>query len=457
MPAPEKLVPAPIVADLGRELFLREWLPHDPRSRGGDGLGPMFNDSSCVACHNLGGPGGGGPAGKNVDILSAADTAQAGMMGARSPDRAELTQIHPGLRASTSVVLHRYGTAPSYETWRLGLLASLVPSATGSDDPRGLGPADLARREIELGRIPTGRPVPQVGARRRGSGRTSAIAITRSQRNTPALFGAGPIDAIPDAVIEAVASVAPEGFPGAQGRVSRLENGAIGRFGWKAQTTSLRDFVLTACAVELGLDVADHAQAGDPLDPERTASGPDMNPEECDALVAFVSALPTPVESRSADLGAAAPGDAGKELFMSIGCAACHRPKLGDVAGIYSDLLLHDMGSETADTGRYSPFRPRSPGLLAEAPEGARSPMGPTQREWRTPPLWGVRDSAPYLHDGRAETLEQAIALHGGQGEGAMQRFFGLTGQGRGQILAFLKSLAAPVGPATAPIADVVD
>src|SRR4029077_1663319 len=56
---------------LGRELFLREWLPNDPRSHGGDGLGPVFNDSSCVACHNLGGPGGGGPASKNVDILSA--------------------------------------------------------------------------------------------------------------------------------------------------------------------------------------------------------------------------------------------------------------------------------------------------------------------------------------------------------------------------------------------------
>src|SRR5262249_54824392 len=56
---------------LGRELFLREWVPNDPRSHGGDGLGPVFNDSSCVACHNQGGPGGGGPASKNVDLLSA--------------------------------------------------------------------------------------------------------------------------------------------------------------------------------------------------------------------------------------------------------------------------------------------------------------------------------------------------------------------------------------------------
>ena len=44
----------------GRELFLREWIPRDPRCHGGDGLGPVFNDSSCVACHNQGGTGGGG-------------------------------------------------------------------------------------------------------------------------------------------------------------------------------------------------------------------------------------------------------------------------------------------------------------------------------------------------------------------------------------------------------------
>ncbi|HTI52008.1 MAG TPA: di-heme oxidoredictase family protein, partial [Planctomycetaceae bacterium] len=43
----------------GRELFLREWIANDPRSHGGDGLGPVFNDTSCVSCHNQGGVGGG--------------------------------------------------------------------------------------------------------------------------------------------------------------------------------------------------------------------------------------------------------------------------------------------------------------------------------------------------------------------------------------------------------------
>src|SRR2546421_1373832 len=56
----------------GKELFAREWIAGDSRSHGGDGLGPVFNDTSCVACHNQGGAGGGGPASKNVHILTTA-------------------------------------------------------------------------------------------------------------------------------------------------------------------------------------------------------------------------------------------------------------------------------------------------------------------------------------------------------------------------------------------------
>jgi hypothetical protein len=58
--------------------------------------------------------------------------------------------------------------------------------------------------------------------------------------------------------------------------------------------------------------------------------------------------------------------------------------------------------------------------------------------------LWGYRDSGPYLHDGRAEDLEEAIALHGGQAHGSTRRFFALSTEDRFQIEAFLKSLVAP-------------
>ena len=70
--------PAAVAADpparagrsLGRELFARTWLPDDPRCHGGDGLGPVYNATSCLDCHNQGGPGGGGPADRNVELAT---------------------------------------------------------------------------------------------------------------------------------------------------------------------------------------------------------------------------------------------------------------------------------------------------------------------------------------------------------------------------------------------------
>ena len=65
-------------------------------------------------------------------------------------------------------------------------------------------------------------------------------------------------------------------------------------------------------------------------------------------------------------------------------------------------------------------------------------------QEWRTPRLWGVRDSAPYMHDGRAKTLEQAIAMHGGEAHPAAIKFFRLSHADQTRVLSFLRTLVAP-------------
>jgi CxxC motif-containing protein (DUF1111 family) len=144
---------------------------------------------------------------------------------------------------------------------------------------------------------------------------------------------------------------------------------------------------------------------------------------------------------------------AGKALFARIGCTSCHAVKLGEVEGIYSDLLLHDMGPELADSGSYNggsedddsePLGPLAAATPGDSRQPLKAPRGASRQEWRTPPLWGLRDSGPYLHDGRAQTIEQAIALHGGQGAASAQRFFALSPRERARIVAFLKSLIAP-------------
>jgi CxxC motif-containing protein (DUF1111 family) len=187
-----------------------------------------------------------------------------------------------------------------------------------------------------------------------------------------------------------------------------------------------------------------------------------------------VRSIPKPIARASAIEAESKTIAAGKASFESIGCAACHTPKLGEVDGIYSDLLLHQMGPELGDVGAYEVFDPNSSepdfndsespgdavtpapgvvlvtpvavaGTMGTNPQAAKKPTGPANRfEWRTPPLWGVRDSGPYLHDGRAATLDQAIAFHNGEAAATAQRYFGLKPEERQQVQAFLKSLVAP-------------
>jgi CxxC motif-containing protein (DUF1111 family) len=402
---------APGSATRGEALFRREWEPDDRRAHGGDGLGPVFNDRSCVACHNLGGPGGAGRAAKNVDIVSVSFAPPARRTGNRAaraggetdeksppakPDLDEMATIHAGFATSRSVVLHRFGISPSYENWRRHLM-------TG--DVHGPG----SRRDQERRPLSPGLTSPLPEFAQHGSFR-----LQRSQRNSTALFGAGLIDSIPDGAIAAHANPLPPGGDSAasaaiasrrpaevHGRVSLLKDGRIGRFGWKAQMASLDAFVLTACSVELGLEVPGHYQSGDPLGYGSRTSGLDLSKSECDDLIAYVRSLPAPV-------GRGPSNALGKKVFESIGCADCHAPKLGDVEEIYSDLLLHDMGDGLEDTGGYGSFvahpspgevipEPGSPATGgAEAGKGnPKQPPGAGRREWRTPPLWGVRDSAP--------------------------------------------------------------
>ncbi|MDR3633217.1 MAG: di-heme oxidoredictase family protein [Isosphaeraceae bacterium] len=467
----------------GETLFLKEWSPRAPSRHGGDGLGPVYNDTSCVACHNLGGTGGAGPVSKNVDLLSAVVTPGDNEGGRNSflssrlrqrqrtaemakrrgeqlperspkgapPDRAPLSTLHAGFRTAPSVVVPRFGTNRDHEQWRIPLLN---PSMAFLFDRPMLSPRFAREQTASVGVNRSLAPLPF---------EHGDFTLIHTQRNPSPLFGAGLIDAIPDIALAIAAATRHPGYPAIQGRLSQLDDGRIGRFGWKAQAATLDDFVLTACAVELGLEVPGHAQALNPRDASYRAPGLDLTRAECDALTAFVRSIPAPTLHRPEHTEDALRVMSGRTTFEAVGCATCHAPELGGVEGIYSDLLLHDMGEQLSDNGAYGSLTPgsntdedMSTGIMPNGPlafQGAKPAFrGPSRREWRTPPLWGLRDSGPYLHDGRAETLEQAIALHGGQAELPKQRYFGLPEPERLALEAFLKSLVAP--STTAPRRD---
>jgi len=254
---------------------------------------------------------------------------------------------------------------------------------------------------------------------RRGSG-------TVSERNTPALFGDGAIDTIPASAIEALAATSYPDFPGVSGRVPHDVDGNVARFGWKGDTASLIAFVHGACANELGLQTPTRDQPGQP-------GGLDIEEPEVQALADFVSDLPSPVMALT-DPGVLE----GYSHFTEQGCATCHTPQVSEVEGLFSDLLLHDMGRALSSDGQgYGSFGFSRATIKRKA----------TPSEWRTPPLWGLRDSAPYMHDGRARTIAQAILAHDGEAAASRARFVDATPAQREATITFLKSLRAPPGP----------
>ena len=97
------------------------------------------------------------------------------------------------------------------------------------------------------------------------------MMITR--RSTPALFGAGLIDMISDDVLRDIAKTQADKHGPIKGQVAVAIGGRAGKFGWRGQTADLKEFVMGACANELGLQVPGHNQGIDPLDPTYRAPG----------------------------------------------------------------------------------------------------------------------------------------------------------------------------------------
>jgi CxxC motif-containing protein (DUF1111 family) len=251
----------------------------------------------------------------------------------------------------------------------------------------------------------------------------SAANLT-SVRSAPTLYGLGAIETIPEEVILAGTTPRDDGVHGRPNWI-QMPDGQVhlGRFGWKADTPALKQFVADALRNELG--ITNPLAPVDWLPPPRSGTPPCAGQSDtleddgtiATALTAFIASLPPP-NSR-----AEAMDSNGQALFQRVGCATCHTPRLqtnGSDLWLYSDLLLHDLGPDLDD------------GLPQGEAEG---------RDWRTTPLWGLGSRVRYLHDGRARSLDAAILAHGGEAAAARERFRELAESDREALLALLASL----------------
>lgn len=238
-------------------------------------------------------------------------------------------------------------------------------------------------------------------------------------RQTPHNFGLGAIETVADATIAAAADPDDADGDGISGRAAWLPNGRLGRFGWKASADSVLDFICGAFGVEMGLTSSEQ-ECGDygVRTDSDAVPDPELTDEIISSVAAYVRLLAPPPRGPSS--AAVVRGEAG---FAAMGCAACHTPALeGELGPVpcYSDLLLHDVAP--------APFRGIEEGVAS-------------MNEYRTPPLWGLLASAPYLHHGEADTLEDAIAGHAGEATASRAAFSAATPQERADVIAFLHSL----------------
>jgi CxxC motif-containing protein (DUF1111 family) len=295
--------------------------------------------------------------------------------------------------------------------------------------------------------LPMGHTVRNQRSAGASHGITAPDGVKVSVRVGPAVFGRGYMEAVADnAILEEEARQAARS-DGISGRVNRVtyasqagrdrgfglhmpgDANLIGRFGLKARVVNLEDFAADALQGDMGIT--------SPLRPTETPNpdgllddalpGLDVDLATVEDLADYTRLLRIPAR--------AAPPPGGPELFEQTLCAACHVPslrtrvdhvvpQLANVeAPIYSDLLLHDMGSLLAD------------GLT----DGSAGPS-----EWRTAPLMGLRHFRTYLHDGRARTVKDAVEHHHGPGSEANQSvelFRALTTQQQDLLVLFVEQL----------------
>lgn len=261
-----------------------------------------------------------------------------------------------------------------------------------------------------------------------------------SVRLAPPVFGLGLIDLIPEDAILKNADPNDMDEDGISGRPNYVYNSflqkiELGKYGLKANTGSILIQVAAAFVQDMGVTNYVFKNENNITDPNAGNNiTPDITDSVFDATVFYVRTLAVPARRDVEDATALR----GEQLFAQIKCSSCHIPTFQTGVDVrlkalsnqrihpYTDLLLHDMGDALAD-GR--------PDYQADG------------NEWKTPALWGVglfpkTNGTPfYLHDGRARSIEEAILWHGGEAQKSKDDFAKLSKEERKALIKFVESL----------------
>jgi CxxC motif-containing protein (DUF1111 family) len=376
------------------------------------GLGPIYNNVSCINCHSR--DGRGRPPGIDEGLVSLLF-------------RLSLPKAEDSVAGKPPTPVPGFGT-------QLNNRAIVEANPEGKVKieytEQTLTTADGTRvhlRHPNYTLTETYQPLPE--------------NVEVSPRVAPAVFGLGLLEAIPENAILAYADEADIDGNGISGKPNYVwdvvaQRYTLGRFGWKANQPTLLQQVAAAYNDDMGITTSLFSvenSAGQSQLTEHSVT-PEVSDEILEVVTFYVQTLAVPARRDIDDPQV----KQGEQLFAEAQCANCHVPTLRTsvLAGVpsvsnqtihpYTDLLLHDMGPDLADN---------------------RPDFHANGREWRTPPLWGiglvrrVNGHTNFLHDGRARDLMEAILWHGGEAEASRQTVKQMSKAERDALIAFLESL----------------
>jgi CxxC motif-containing protein (DUF1111 family) len=394
------------VHDFGDDRFNATFVANPAPVNGG--LGPLFNNVSCISCHHndgIGVPTAGGEQSALLIRVSLPGTDEHGGpvpvpgFGLQIEDKA----IYGKQPEATVNITYTYQTYsfPDGQTYELRTPTYTLTNAYTS--------------------IPAG--------------------CLMSPRVPLPVFGLGLLESIPESAILANADPNDADGDGISGRPNYVwdpvsQSQQLGRFGWKANVPSLIVQAASALNNDMGLTSRIYPVESSYGQPQYDGlkDDPEVPDSVLNALSFYIHTLAVPARRDVTDSVVAL----GKKIFIAAKCSHCHMENMTTGVNVafpamsnqlihpYSDLLLHDMG----------------PGLADNRPDYEAG-----GREWRTPPLWGlglyesVAYPAHYLNDGRARSLIEAIMWHGGEAAPPKDYVSRLSTSDRNALLAFLNSL----------------
>lgn len=371
------------------------------------GLGPVFNNVSCISCHHNDGKGS-----PTLGQLNSSMLFRISVPG----------QNENGGPASVP----GFGTQLQNRAL-LGSQAEATVSVSYED-------FTIAFNDGE--RVQMRRPVYSIS-----NPYTAYTGTAFSPRMAPPVFGVGLLETISEATLLSFVDEGDADGDGISGKANYVYNPVagkrqIGRLGFKSNTADVLHQTAAAYQQDMGVTSYLFPKENCFGQPQYAPLGdaPDLADSTVKAVAFYLRTLAVPARRDVADPTVLR----GQEIFKQLNCSGCHKPVIR--TGVnqlmpalsnqriqpFTDLLLHDMGPDLAD------------GFTDNLATG---------NEWRTMPLWGIglfertNGTAFYLHDGRARSLEEAILWHGGEAEKSKEAFRALPKAERMALLRFIKSL----------------